>query len=71
MNLQFFPLSVGVVFLLMGSKTGTISMCLHPLVFVVVHVAVGSSSVCQPAAAACNVPAPLTAVCAAVMPINN
>lgn len=43
-------------------------MYLHPLTFAAAHVAVGSSSVCRPVTAACNVPAPPTAAYAAVLP---
>lgn len=41
---------------------------LHPLTSAVAHVAVGSSSVCQPVTAACIVPALPAAACAAAMP---
>ncbi len=41
---------------------------LHPLTFAAARVAVGSSSVCQPVTAACIVPAPPAAACAAAMP---
>lgn len=44
---------------------------LHPLTSAVARAAVGSSSVYQPVAAACIVPALPTAACAAVMPTQN
>lgn len=44
---------------------------LHPLTSAVARAAVGSSSVYQPVAAACIVPALPTAACAVVMPTQN
>lgn len=41
---------------------------LRPLTFASAHVAVGSSSVCRPVAAACIVPAPPAAAGAAATP---
>lgn len=54
--------------LMHSNKCAELNKHLHPLTSVVARAAVGSSSVGQPAAVACIVPAQPTAACAAVMP---